>query len=487
MAEYILSSRLIGKTFMAKQELYTRAQKAYAEGTPIISDSEFDALEADLLGTDKVIGPEGKVKLPIRMWSMIKDSENKLIEITKEQVIVQFKIDGVALLLHYKYGSLFGAYTRGDGEYGMNVVHHFWDMNPEIPLTIADTTCDIFIIGEAYMTIESAIAKGYKNARNGIAGLLNNKEWQPGSSAIRFFAFDITYNIDTVNQAEFPTEGHKLRALRDNDFRIPPTFATFDRAMMKADGRKELPYLIDGLVVKVLNIKTQQLLGYTERAPKFYSCFKFAAESDFAVLQKIEWNVGRTGQIIPLAHFTPIDIGGSTIRKATLHSYSMVKSLNIAIGDKLKIIKAGDIIPQIDQIIERSGNECEVITQCPSCGCIIKIDGAHAKCIQPGCFSKNVEQIVYICKTLGIRGVGPVRAKELYIRFPNPNLVDCMKYIVDTYPIPIIPMWKAIQAFNHSGVGAAGAKRAVAEGKDLGHFIHEHTAYNLMIILEVIK
>ena len=479
---------------MSKENLYTRAQKAYQEGTPIMSDIDFDALEAELLSTDKVIGLEGKVKLPIRMWSMIKDPENKLIEITKGQVIVQFKIDGVALLLHYKYGNLFGAYTRGDGEYGQSVNHHLYPQSPDIPLSIPiNDVPNVYIIGEAYMDINDASTYEYKNARNGVAGILNNQEYIPASRSIRFFAFDITYNIDTVDQAEFSTEGHKLRVLRDNDFMIPPTFATFDKAMLKAKDRKELPYLIDGLVIKVLNAKAQQFLSYTERAPKFYSCFKFIAESDFAVLQKIEWNVGRTGQIVPLAHFTPIDIGGSTIRKATLHSYSMVKNLGIAIGDKLKIVKAGDIIPQIDQIIERSGNDYEenIASVCPSCKSVIQLVGEHAKCVQPRCKDKIVAQITYAAKTIGLKGLGPAKAKALYEQFRDDAYIaaSCIQEAIDKGMVTVpqsISMAKVIQAFNTYGIGQAGAKQAVAGGKKIQDFVPETLAEKLHLMLVIV-
>ena len=307
-------------------DLYTKAQQAWAEGSPIISDQEFDALEQEYFKAGTApIGIPGKAELPVKMWSMIKDSKNKLLTSTK--CIAQLKIDGIALLLHYKSGTLWRAYTRGDGTYGQDITFHLYPQTEDIPLTIPDKTRDVFVIGEAYITKSSAEVLDYKNARNGIAGILNQQQHTRGNPHIRFFAFDIIYKDE---EDVFPTEGHKLNALKRNEFPIVMTFATFEKAHKAViECRDDFPYLIDGIVIKVLSTKAQQILGFTERAPRYFSAFKFAADSDFTELLKIEWNVGRTGKVTPLAHFTPVDIGGSTIRKASLYSYSMVKNTKI--------------------------------------------------------------------------------------------------------------------------------------------------------------
>ena len=469
---------------MSRAKLYHEAHEAYLTGKPIMSDREFDKLEYELFSnTSAPIGIPGKAELPLKMWSMLKDPKNKLLTSTK--CIAQFKIDGIALLLHYKNGVLWRAYTRGDGVHGQDITFHLYPQTEDIPLTIPDITRDIFVIGEAYITKSSAEALDYKNARNGIAGILNQLQHTRGNPHIKFFAFDIVYKDE---ENAFPTEGHKLKALKDNEFPIVKTFATFEQAYTEAsEQRDSLLYLIDGIVIKVLSTKAQQVLGFTERAPRYFSAFKLAADSDFAELIKIEWNVGRTGMVTPLAHFTPVEIGGSTIRKASLHSYSMVKNTKISIGDKLQIIKAGDIIPQIDHIVERSGNESALITQCPSCKSSLQIRGEHAFCIQPGCYDKNIDRLNFACKSLGIKGIGPAKAKEIYLQYKDPTLIGPMIYVVENFTIPKdIPMWKAILAFNTEGLGISGAKKAAKAGKTLlDHMSSTEIAGELLELLSI--
>ena len=490
MNTYVFGGRSVGKTFMAKNKsFYTRAQKEYQKGTPIMSDEEFDVLEMQVLGT---IGSAGDMKLPVKMWSTLKDQSNKLIEQVQGKVIAQHKVDGVALQLNYLYGNLLAAYTRGDGVMGQYVAHHLYPQLETIPLSIPHTG-SVIVIGEAYITKDAAKGFGYKNARNGTAGILNHKEAAPQSSMLKFFAFDIVYKdmVDGVNPADFPTEGHKLRVLKDFGFTIVPTYSSFDKALESLEDRDALPYLVDGIVIKVLSTRAQQVLGYTDKAPKFYSAYKFEAETDLATLEKIEWSVGRTGQIIPLAHFTAVDIGGSTIKKASLHSYAMVEKTNIAVGDKLKIVKAGDIIPQVDRIVERCGGETQLVSTCPSCGSAIQIVGEHAKCLQPRCKEKVVAQITYATKTMGLKGLGPAKAKNLYEQYRDDPYIaaSVIQEAIDkgmvTLPESILQE-KVIQAFNTEGLGQAGAKQAVAEGLDLRNFVHINLAEKLHLMLNIV-
>ena len=456
------------------QELYNKALKAWAEGTPIMSDLGFDILEEKV---NPSIGIPGEYDLPMQMWSIGKSNVEQLL--TKYACIIQHKIDGVAILLHYKMGRLIGAYTRGDGLRGQSVYHHAKCI-PDIPRELVYKSGEVYIIGEAFLPKTDAKYLGFKNARNGVAGLLNRKEAGINSTSIEFMAFQVKGDVHCTSEAD------QLRLLKSWGFSLPPASLDFEK--MKNTNREELPYLIDGLVVKVNSHATQEKLGYTNHHPRFYAAHKFVAAENTTVIKDIEWQVGRTGVLIPVAILVPFNMDGSTISKATLHSHKRVLETGIAPGDLVTIKKAGDIIPYVADIVEKGDNRCSSPIDCPSCQKAMFIDGAHLKCEYNRCPAQCELQVVYAFKTMGIKGLGPKSAKQILQATKYSTLTEAISYAFHTnlgrFP-ENVPMWKAVQAVNSEGLGKAASQRVVREGKTLHDYMNPTDAYDLIDILNI--
>ena len=456
------------------QELYNEALKAWAEGAPIMSDLEFDILEEKV---NPSIGIPGEYDLPMQMWSIGKSNVEQLL--TKYACIIQHKIDGVAILLHYKMGRLIGAYTRGDGLRGQSVYHHAKCM-PDIPRELVYKSGEVYIIGEAFLPKTDAKYLGFKNARNGVAGLLNRKEAGIDSTSIEFMAFQVKGDVHCTSEAD------QLRLLKSWGFRLPPVSLDFEK--MKNTNREELPYLIDGLVVKVNSHATQEKLGYTNHHPRFYAAHKFVAAENTTVIKDIEWQVGRTGVLIPVAILEPLNMNGSTISKATLHSYNRVEESGISPGDLVTIKKAGDIIPYVAHIVEKGDVHYESPLDCPSCQKALDIGGAHIKCIFPRCPAQCELQLTYALKTMGIKGIGPKSAKPILQATKYSTLTEAISYAFHTnlgrFP-ENVPMWKAVQAVNSKGLGKAASQRAVKEGKTLYDYMNDEQASILIELLNI--
>lgn len=466
---------------MNKQELYNKALKAWQIGTPIMSDEEFDKLENEVY---PALGIAGDAPLPINMWSIEKDQKCKLLRDHPGKCFIQYKIDGVAILLHYKSGKFKEAYTRGDGQIGQCITHHAKYMC--FPKNITSQKGeDVYIIGEAFLDKEVANYMEYKNTRNGVAGLLNHKSEIPKySHLIRLFVFNMY-----CSEYKFKSEVEILGRLRLNNFEIPPTFSKIKNAL-KVD-KANLPYDIDGLVIKISDCKLQKVLGYTDRYPKFYSAYKFEAAANTTVLKSIEWQVGRTGIIIPVAHLEPLVLNGATISKASLHSHNRVLEMNIAPGDIVSVKKAGDIIPYIDKVIAKGDNKFpQNLVDCPSCQKAVVQNGAHVVCLNYYCLDKQVEIFIYACKTIGVKGIGPKAALSIITtssKYSLSNYFEVAKKM-NKYKFPLfIPQWKAIQMLGIEGIGKAGAKQAANTGKTLNWFIPENDAEYLTTLLNIEK
>ena len=456
------------------QQKYEEALKAWAEGAPIMSDLEFDILEEKV---NPSMGIPGEYDLPIQMWSIGKTNVKPLYNNYK--CIVQYKIDGVSVLLHYKMGRLIGAYTRGDGFCGQSVYHHAKYM--PIPRELPYREGDVYIIGEAFITKYDAERMGFKNARNGVAGLLNRKEAGSEPTYIEFMAFQAKGDVHCTSETD------QLRLLKSWEFDIPKTSYNFKN--LESVNRDELPYLIDGLVVKVNSHATQEKLGYTNHHPRFYAAHKFVAAENTTIIKDIEWQIGRTGVLIPVAILEPLDMDGSTISKATLHSHNRVLETDIAPGDLVLIKKAGDIIPYVAGIVEKGDIHYGSPMDCPSCQKALFIDGAHLKCEYNRCPKQCELQFTYACKTMGIKGIGPKSAEILLKSSGYTTLTETINFAFFTaagrFP-ESVPMWKAIQACNSEGLGKAASQRAVKEGKTLHNYMNQKDADDLIDLLNII-
>ena len=478
--QVIIGGRRIGKTYSAKVELYIKAQEAYQLGSPIMTDEEFDILEQEVAPS---IGVPGEYELPMRMWSIGKDNTNKLEK--KYTCIVQYKIDGVALLLYYRSGKFVDAFTRGDGVKGQCVTHHAKYMSFPKIIQSFERGSEYCIIGEAYIEKHVAEVLGYKNARNGVAGMLNNKDVQPENDKhIKLFVFSL---INLAEEPSWNTEVLELQHLKRFGFQIPPTFTTTAKAHMQLQ-RASLPYLIDGLVIKVNNQETQQKLGYTDHHPRFISAYKFAATANSTTVQKIEWQVGRTGLLVPVAHLVPVTLNGSTISKATLHSYSRVKEMGVAPNDTVTIKKAGDIIPYVAEVVEKGEYSFDpLIVDCPSCQKAIHMEGAHAKCFNYFCIDQRWQAFHYACKTIGVKGIGVKNAQDIIMGTSDFSLRRSFERARNgqfTFP-KSVPMWKAIQMLGEPGLGRAASKKAADSGNTIYDYLTKDDADALVALLNI--
>lgn len=305
---------------------------------------------------------------------------------------VEYKLDGLTINLTYRDGQLVQAATRGNGEVGEGILPQVQTIRC-VPLSIPYKGL-LEVQGECIMRLSTLDAynrtaeEPLKNARNAAAGALRNLD--PSVTAKRkldaFF-----YQIGTIENAPYSDMDGMLCFLRENGF---PTSQyeehadSFDELCARIDlveeKRDTLDFLIDGAVVKVCDLATRSGMGNTEKFPRWAVAYKFAAEENTATLLDVTWELGRTGKLTPLAHLTPTDIGGVTVKRATLNNYGDILRKNVAIGCDVWIRRSNDVIPEImGRVGEPSENEVVIMPpeHCPACGEVLVERGAHLFCI----------------------------------------------------------------------------------------------------------
>jgi len=308
--------------------------------------------------------------------------------------VLELKFDGLTLNLTYENGELVQAATRGNGTVGEGILAQVRTIR-SVPAAIPYKNGVIEVQGEGFMYLSvlqkynETAAEPLKNARNAAAGALRNLN--PAVTAERkldaFF-----YNIGYASE-ERPFSSHMemLEFLRANRFKVNPYVRHFDsieavheELMRLAGTRHELDFLIDGAVVKLNDLRTRDVLGYTDKFPRWAVAFKFEAEETTTVLNDVVWNVGRTGKLTPLALVEPVDIAGVTVSNCTLNNMDDIerKGLRFGIGTEIYIRRANDVIPEILGKVteEADGREITAPTVCPACGHEVEQRGAHLFC-----------------------------------------------------------------------------------------------------------
>ena len=305
---------------------------------------------------------------------------------------VEYKLDGLTINLTYRDGQLVQAATRGNGEVGEAILPQARTIRC-VPLSIPYQGL-LEVQGECIMrlsTLESynkTAAEPLKNARNAAAGALRNLD--PAVTASRrldaFF-----YQVGTIEEAAYSDVDGMLRFLSENGFPMTDYMQqgeSYEDVCRLIDGveanRPNLDFLIDGAVVKVCDLRTRQLMGNTEKFPRWAVAYKFAAEENTATLLDVTWELGRTGKLTPLAHLTPTDIAGVTVQRATLNNEADIQRKNVAIGCEVWIRRSNDVIPEImGRVGEVRENEriIETPTHCPACGSELVRRGAHLFCL----------------------------------------------------------------------------------------------------------
>jgi len=347
------------------------------------------------------------------------------------EYICELKIDGLNMSLIYKKGILEKAVTRGDGFVGENVTHTVRTIK-SIPLLLREKI-DIEVGGEVYMPIKSFEelnnrqkkigGQVFANPRNAAAGTI--RQLDPGIAAERdleFFMYTIYDGKETKTQNEMLELGKKLGFRRNPNYivckNIYDVKGFFDKIAKK---REKLLYEIDGVVIKVNSIEYQKRLGRTAKDVRWACAYKFAAEQAVTIVEDIQAQVGRTGALTPVAHLRPVRVAGSTVSRATLHNEDEVRRKDVRIGDTVIIQKAGDVIPEVVEVLmkmrPKNSKPFKMPEKCPICGSkVFRNPGEAAHyCTNPSCFAQERERIIHFVskKGMDISGMGDKIVEQL--------------------------------------------------------------------------
>ena len=398
------------------------ARAYYTLDKPIISDAEWDGMYNELLALEKETGivlpdsPTHRVGGEVlkgfeehthisRLWSMDKsqsaeelsawlDRCEKLAqqhEMPEPKYGVEYKFDGLTINLTYRDGVLTQAATRGNGEVGEGVLPQAKTIR-EIPLSIPYQGL-LEVQGECIMRLSvlekynETHAEPLKNARNAAAGGLRNLD--AAVTAERHLSAYF-YQVGTIENAPYTDQEGMIAFLKDQGFPVSPFYRRADSredvvAAIREieESRPHLDYLIDGAVVKVRDQETRAAMGYTDKFPRWAVAYKFAAEENTATLEQVTWELGRTGKLTPLAHVSPVDFAGVTVRKATLNNLGDIRRKKLKLGAEVWIRRSNDVIPEIMGCVEddAAGEEILPPDRCPACGGMLTERGAHLFCL----------------------------------------------------------------------------------------------------------
>ncbi len=433
---------------------------------PEITDEAYDSLLRDLEAleiliegkksdTTTAIGASvsdafSKVTHATKQWSFDKaftflELEDWIARINKQitaadtataplSYVAEHKIDGLKLILTYTDGVLVRAVTRGDGVAGEDVTHTAV-MIKDVPATLS-AKLDIVVVGEVWLAetefkrINREREKNneplFANPRNAAAGSLRQLDPEVARSRnLSLTCYDIDFIDIKKTGLDAPTsQMEELQLLKKLGLSVNP-HAKICKNQKELEvfyetwntKRRDLAYGIDGVVVKVNDIKTQDLLGYTAKAPRFGIALKFPAQQVTTVVEAIELQVGRTGVITPVAHLTPVFIDGSTVARATLHNEDQIKRLDVRVGDTVVLQKAGDIIPEVVSVVEELRPKQTVayrfpkkVALCGGDGSIERIPGEAAyRCVSLSSDFLHLKRLHYFVSKAGLNidGVGP--------------------------------------------------------------------------------
>ncbi|HEV2527739.1 MAG TPA: NAD-dependent DNA ligase LigA [Thermomicrobiales bacterium] len=481
----------------------------YILDAPEATDDEYDRLMNELRSLEadhpELVSPESptqrigaaldggfaEIKHPVQLMSLSNVYNREELEAWAARAlrfasaesltfVTEAKIDGTALALTYIAGKLHHAATRGDGSVGEDVTANVRTIRTipsrlrqvdgrEVPGTVE-------IRGEVYMRrrdferlnegLVVSGAKPFMNPRNSAAGSLRQKD--PALTARRPLRF-IAYQLGYVRDGEEPASHHDaLDWLRDLGFDASPGYerhADVDGVWSACEHwlsrRQELPYEVDGVVIKVDDLGQQQEIGFVAREPRWATAYKFPAMQTTTKLLGITVNIGRTGSLNPLAHLEPVNIGGVTVSRATLHNEDLVASLDLRIGDTVVVQRAGDVIPQIVSVIteRRTGDETpwKMPDHCPVCGFpTVRKEGESARyCSNPECPERLRQELLHFVSrgAMDISGLGD----KLITRFIDLGMIHDA---ADIYTLD----WDAIGQLERLGEKSALKLREAVDG-----------------------
>lgn len=441
------------KTLKELREYAIQASDAYYNGNPVMTDAEFD----DLIFQIKSISPNDpilytigapipqnsswkKAKHNIPMGSLEKVNSSDELQkwlINNYDVVVSEKLDGISINLEYQNGSLIQAITRGDGINGEDITTNVLKMQGvktklnqnytgsirgEIIFKQKDfeQLCEI-----CEMRNERAIS----NMRNGASGIAKRRDGKYQEFlSIQFY--DCTGDFRSKTEKFEFIESLELETskwfLVDTYADLLELYNNYDKTI-----RSSLDHEIDGLVVEFNSIETQKQLGYINLIPKFARAWKFGAVKKETVLHAVMWQVGNGGRITPVAVFDPIQLGGATISRATLHNLENFQNLHLAIGDKILVSRRNDVIPYVESVLEHCGKvNLTVPIICPVCNFateIIKEQVEFLYCSNPTCKSRELGNLIKWIRALDLKGIAEKTIEKLYERGYLKNPADFYK------------------------------------------------------------
>jgi len=456
-------------------ELLNRyATEYYTSDNPSVSDSEYDRLYRELVELEKAHPDQVLPESPThRVGGKILDGFEKYShqyplyslqdafsreeldafdarvrkELDDVTYICELKIDGLSISLTYEQGLFVAGATRGDGSIGENITENLKRVK-DIPLTLPEKL-DITVRGECYMprasfdqVNQSRQENGepeFANPRNAAAGTL--RQLDTGVVAKRNLA---TFLYQEASPSTRDSQEKVLEHLEQLGFIVNSRRIlahsmdeVWDFIQEVGRERDQLPYDIDGVVIKVNDLAGQEQLGFTVKAPKWAVAYKFPAEEKEAKLLSVDWTVGRTGVVTPTANLTPVQLAGTTVSRATLHNVDYIAEKDIRKDDTVVVYKAGDIIPAVLRVVESkrvSEEELDIPTNCPSCESKLLHfeDEVALRCINPRCPAQIKEGLTHFASrdAMNISGLGPSVVEKLF----NAQLV---KDVADIYRLTV--------------------------------------------------
>ena len=432
-------------------KLNEASRRYYDQNESDISDDEWDAMYAELRKLEEKTGermadsPTRRVGGAVmegfeqhrhiaRLWSMDKaQSEEEILAwahrcekqtteaggLPKNSYCVEYKLDGLTVNLTYDGGRLVQAATRGNGEVGEAILPQAMTIRT-IPLTIPFTG-RMEVQGEGIMRLSElkkyneTSAEPLKNARNAAAGALRNLDPQVTASRHLDAFF---YQIGYIEGRSFETQQDMLDFMKTNGLNISPFVRpaqTIEEALEAVHQiekeRETLDFLIDGATIKITDMRTREVLGTTDKFPRWSIAFKFPAQETVTKLLKITWEVGRTGKLTPLAHLSPVDICGVTVKRATLNNYDDICRKRVRIGSEVWVRRSNDVIPEIMGVVwdgegEAPETDIQPPTVCPACGgplVKLKQDGVHLFCLnRTSCRPQAIARMAHFASRQGM-------------------------------------------------------------------------------------
>ena len=446
------------------------ATEYYTSDNPSVSDSEYDRLYRELVELEtaypdqvladspthrvggKVLDGFEKYSHQYPLYSLQDAFSREELEAFDARVrkevphptyICELKIDGLSISLTYEKGILVAGATRGDGSIGENITENLKRVK-DIPLTLPEEL-DITVRGECYMprasfdqvnqTRQENGEPEFANPRNAAAGTL--RQLDTAVVAKRNLA---TFLYQEASPSTRDSQEKVLMHLEQLGFVVNPKRILAENIdeiwnfiQEVGQERENLPYDIDGVVIKVNDLAGQEELGFTVKAPKWAVAYKFPAEEKEAQLLSVDWTVGRTGVVTPTANLTPVQLAGTTVSRATLHNVDYIAEKDIRKDDTVIVYKAGDIIPAVLRVVESkriSEEKLDIPTNCPSCNSVLLHfeDEVALRCINPRCPAQIMEGLIHFASrdAMNITGLGPSVVEKLFAA----NLV---KDVADIY------------------------------------------------------